>query len=71
MEKTILNLMVNGQPYPYTGNPLPSAVLTDYGAKPERVALVLNDQVLPREQWAATTLSDGDRLEIIVMAGGG
>jgi thiamine biosynthesis protein ThiS len=31
----------------------------------------LNRNIVPREQWAQTTLLDGDRLEIVHFVGGG
>jgi uncharacterized membrane protein YdcZ (DUF606 family) len=35
------------------------------------VAVARNGDVLPREQWPATTLQDGDVLEVVRMVGGG
>jgi sulfur carrier protein len=39
--------------------------------KQDRVAVELNRAIVPRDQWAATGLSDGDRLEIVHFVGGG
>jgi thiamine biosynthesis protein ThiS len=41
------------------------------GIKPDRVAVELNRNIVPREQWEKTPLSDGDRLEIVHFVGGG
>jgi sulfur carrier protein len=35
------------------------------------VAAALNETVVPRTRWAATALSDGDRVEILTAAQGG
>jgi thiamine biosynthesis protein ThiS len=37
----------------------------------ERVAIELNFDILPRDQWAQTRLHSGDRLEIVHFVGGG
>jgi len=39
--------------------------------KPDRVAIELNREIVPREQWPETPLHDGDRLEIVHFVGGG
>jgi sulfur carrier protein len=35
------------------------------------VAAALNEAVVPRSRWAATELSDGDRVEILTAVQGG
>src|SRR2546430_1264567 len=41
------------------------------GMKPDRVAVELNRNIVPREQWAETQLCGGDRLEIVPLVAGG
>lgn len=43
------------------------------GAAPDEpgVAAALGEQVLSRHAWAKTTLSDGDRVEVVRAAAGG
>ncbi len=41
------------------------------GMKSDRVAIELNHNVVPREHWPQTQLSDGDHLEIVHFVGGG
>lgn len=38
---------------------------------PERLAVEFNYEVLRRTEWAARTLSEGDRVEIVHFVGGG
>lgn len=38
---------------------------------PERVIIELNEKVIPRNLWRQTFLSDGDRLEMVSLVGGG
>ena len=35
------------------------------------VALCVNLQVIPKEKWGTTELSDGDKVEIVIAAPGG
>jgi len=46
-------------------------LLDDLGIDPSRVAVELNGQVLKREQFESTELSDGDVIEIVRFVGGG
>jgi thiamine biosynthesis protein ThiS len=39
--------------------------------KTDRVAVELNREIVPRDQWDRTQLADGDRLEIVHFVGGG
>lgn len=40
-------------------------------AEQARVAVILNDAVLPATACAATRLAEGDRIELLTFAGGG
>ena len=35
------------------------------------IALCLNLEVIPKEQWGQTALQDGDRIDLVVAAPGG
>jgi thiamine biosynthesis protein ThiS len=39
--------------------------------KPDRVAVELNREIVPRNLWPQTPLKNGDRLEIVHFVGGG
>jgi thiamine biosynthesis protein ThiS len=47
------------------------ALVETLGMKPDRVAVELNHDIVPRDRWAETHLNDGDRLEIVHFVGGG
>ena len=38
---------------------------------PRRVAVELNLEILPKQDYATTNLQDGDRIEIVQFVGGG
>jgi thiamine biosynthesis protein ThiS len=37
----------------------------------DRVAVERNREIVPRDQWAGTTLQAGDNIEIVQFVGGG
>jgi sulfur carrier protein len=66
-----MKLHVNGEDRDF---PIPltlSALVEHLGMKHDRVAIELNRNIVPREQWDKTTLAEGDRLEIVQFVGGG
>jgi len=65
-----MNLTINGEAQSHSAETL-SALVEGLGMKPDRVAIELNREIVPREQWPQTPLHDGDRLEIVHFVGGG
>jgi sulfur carrier protein len=66
-----MKIQINGQDRDCSA-PLSLAVLlVELGMKTDRVAVELNQKIVAREQWASTTLQEGDRLEIVHFVGGG
>jgi sulfur carrier protein len=65
-----MNLTINGESRVVFAETL-SALVEHLGMRPDRVAIELNREIVPRDQWAETRLSDGDRLEIVHFVGGG
>ena len=66
-----MNLTINGENREFNSISTVSVLLTQLGMKPDRVAVELNRELLPRDRWSATQLSDGDKLEIVHFVGGG
>jgi sulfur carrier protein len=65
-----MNLTINGEPQLSSAKTL-GALVETLGMKPDRVAIELNREIVPRDQWPQTPLHDGDRLEIVHFVGGG
>lgn len=65
-----MKLTINGEPQVSPAETL-SALVDHLGMKPDRVAIELNREIVPRNQWPQTPLHDGDRLEIVHFVGGG
>ncbi len=45
--------------------------LAQEGLKPETVAVMLGNDILPKCKYDSTSLSDGDELEVVGFVGGG
>jgi thiamine biosynthesis protein ThiS len=65
-----MNLIINGEPRVVSADTL-SALVEQLEMKADRVAIELNRQIVPRDQWPQTALKDGDRLEVVHFVGGG
>lgn len=65
-----MNLLINGENQRSLAETL-SALVQSLGMKPDRVAIELNREIVPRDRWSQTNLHDGDRLEIVHFVGGG
>ena len=67
-----MKLQINGEERSIAIEPASLAELLDHlGLKADRVAVELNREIVPRDRWSATHLSDGDKLEIVHFVGGG
>ena len=66
-----MKLTVNGDPHEHRGDGTVAALVRELGANPERVAVLVNGDVVPRNRRAETRLADGDTVELITFAGGG
>jgi len=66
-----MKIELNGEPRCFEGSLTLSSLIEQLGMKSDRVAVELNREIVPRERWTATQLSEGDRLEIVHFVGGG
>ena len=66
-----MKLIINGEDREFGAISSVSDLLSELGMKPDRVAVELNRNLIPRDRWATTQLSDGDKLEIVHFVGGG
>ena len=66
-----MNLQVNGKAREVEqGTPL-AELLRALGVDPATVAVEVNGEIVPRESFPAHILSEGDRVEVVRMVGGG
>jgi thiamine biosynthesis protein ThiS len=67
-----MRLLINGEERDFAGERLTLAALVEQlGMKSDRVAIELNRDIVARDRWTTTFLSEGDRLEIVHFVGGG
>lgn len=66
-----MRLQINGDEKQFPERLSLAELVTQLGMKPDRVAVELNREIIPRAQWAETRLNDGDKLEIVHFVGGG
>jgi thiamine biosynthesis protein ThiS len=66
-----MNLIINGEDRNFDSALTISALLDRLGMKPDRVAVELNRQLVPRERCGITQLGQDDKLQIVQFVGGG
>ncbi|MFF0788437.1 sulfur carrier protein ThiS [Streptomyces spiralis] len=66
-----MNISVNGEPRRFSPGTALDTVVRSLTAAPSGVAAALNETVVPRAQWPSTTLSEGDRVEVLTAVQGG
>lgn len=66
-----MKLTINGEDREFSPSLTVASLLAELGLKPDRVAVELNRDLLPRDRWNRTSLKDGDKLEIVHFVGGG
>ena len=66
-----MQVYVNGEAKELSGPLSLSELITQLDLPAARIAVELNRNVIRRNDWNATTLNEGDRLEIVHFVGGG
>jgi thiamine biosynthesis protein ThiS len=66
-----MRLVINGEARELEGARDVAGLVTGLGLDPRKVAVERNLEIVPRSLYAATSLSEGDRIEIVHFIGGG
>ena len=67
----MITITINGEPREFE-QPLAFGELVErLGLKGKRIAVERNGEIVPRSEFGARALADGDKLEIVVAVGGG
>ena len=66
----MIKIVLNGEDREVTATTV-TALIDEIGLDGRKVAVERNLEIVPRSQYLATGLSDGDRLEIVHFVGGG
>jgi thiamine biosynthesis protein ThiS len=66
-----VQVTVNGEPRTLAPGATVADLVAGLGLGPRRIAVELNRAVVPRAEYGATPLADGDAVEVIHFVGGG
>jgi sulfur carrier protein len=66
-----MNITVNGKPRELDQEMDLPSFLRAFDVNPRLVAVAINGDVIPKDQYAAMRVRPGDNLEIVRMVGGG
>ncbi|WP_083025360.1 sulfur carrier protein ThiS [Vreelandella lionensis] len=66
-----IQLTLNGEPYAMTAGLTAADLVEQLGLGGRRIAVEINEQIVPKSQLAATPLGAGDQIEVVHAIGGG
>ena len=66
-----MDIRLNGDRYPLNEGATVAALIDALALKGRRIAVEVNEDVVPRSRHAAYRLKEGDRVEIVHAIGGG
>lgn len=66
-----MNITLNGKAYSLNGKRTVPDLLAALKVKPEQVAVAINGEVVRRRDWVATSVNEGDVVEVVRAVGGG
>jgi sulfur carrier protein len=66
-----MRIQLNGEPFELPDGQTVADLIGRLDLSGRRVAVELNQDIVPRSQHAATALSEGDRVEVVHAIGGG
>lgn len=66
-----MQAVINGKSQPLDEGTTVAGLLARLDLAPIRVAVEINEDLVPRKSFAETTIRPGDRIEIVTFVGGG
>ena len=66
-----MNIVVNGNNTDIGEGSVITDLVQSIGLNTDRIAVELNKRIVRRADWGSTTLSEGDKVEIVHFVGGG
>jgi sulfur carrier protein len=67
----MIQIHLNGTPTQSTKDLPLFEFLAQENLNPKLIAIEFNGEILHRQHWESTSLSEGDRLEVVTIVGGG
>jgi len=65
------SIQLNGESYSIYGDARLLALVEKLSLRRGRIAIELNQSVIPKAEWASISLRPGDKVEIVDFVGGG
>lgn len=65
------SIQLNGESYSIDGDARLLALVEKLSLRRGRIAIELNQSVIPKAEWASISLRPGDKVEIVDFVGGG
>ncbi len=66
-----IRIILNGEPRTAEEPTSVADLLSQLDLEPVRVAVEINEDIVPRKRFGETAIRDGDRIEIVTFVGGG
>jgi sulfur carrier protein len=66
-----MRIQLNGKPYESPEGTTVAQLLKHLGIEGNRVAVELNLNILPKNEYASSMLKEGDQVEVVHFVGGG
>ncbi|MEM7254308.1 MAG: sulfur carrier protein ThiS [Pseudomonadota bacterium] len=66
-----MNITLNGEPRSLPDGATIAVLINELALGDRRTAVEVNEEVIPRSEYAESILSDGDAVEIVHAVGGG
>ena len=66
-----MQVTINGERETLAAEMSVAELLADRRIEPRRVAVEINEDIVPRKTFADTLVRDGDQIEIVTFVGGG
>ena len=66
-----MNIVVNGNDTNVAEGSVISDLIESLDLNAQRLAVEVNKRIIRRAEWDSTTISEGDRVEIVHFVGGG
>ncbi len=66
-----MHVTVNGEEREVPADSTVADLLREIGTAPERVAVEVNLDVVPRQEYSSKRISEGDSIEVVAFVGGG
>ena len=66
-----MTIMLNGEERTLKEGTTVAELIAELGIKKRRIAVEVNQDIIPREEYATTELHPGDLVEVVHFVGGG